>query len=73
MASTGRWLLVELAEDLSAHETTRRGVWACLRIIPGVVAITDLSAVSAETLTDLLLPADQGWRSIPRKRGSRRG
>jgi hypothetical protein len=72
MPATGRFLLVELAEDLAAHYTTLTGVRACLRIIPGVVAVTDMAAISADTLTDILLPADQSWRTIPKKRGAKR-
>jgi len=51
----GRWLLVELAEDLAAHYQTRYGAWLLIKQVPGVASIADMDIVSQELLDELLL------------------
>ena len=67
-----RWLLVELYEDLGKRRTTRTGVWNGIKILSGVRAITDISAISRRTadelVGDLFLPDDQVLATSPRRR-----
>jgi len=59
-----RFLLVELEEDLAKHGTTHDTAMLGCKYVPGVRSVTDVSAISRETLDDWLLPADQ---AMPRK------
>ena len=68
MAPTSRFLLVELAHDLGVYYQTRSGVFATLSACPGVLAVTDVSAISADTLTEMLLPPEQAYAPRPRQR-----
>jgi hypothetical protein len=69
-----RFLLVELVPDLAAVRTTRTGVWSSLRSVNGVQSVTDLSAISRQTLDEwvgeLFLPPDQVL--LPRRRRPRK-
>lgn len=55
-----RFWLVELHEDLEHRDfpTTRYGVWAGIHTVNGVKDLTDLDAISYETLEELLRPSD---------------
>ncbi len=66
-----RFWLVELEEDLTAHHTTRTGVWCGVKSVNGVKAVTDVEVISRGTLDALLLPQEQTWESV-RKRITRR-
>jgi len=66
----GRWLLVELAEDLAAHYQTRDGAWLLIKRVPGVVSIADMDIVSRELLDELLLVPAPANRIKPKKRKS---
>lgn len=48
-----RHILVELEGGLDQSRFV--GIWHALRLIPGVHAVCDLEAISAETLTSILL------------------
>jgi len=48
-----RFLVVELEGELDRSRYV--GIWHALRLIPGVRAVCDLEAISAETLTAILL------------------
>jgi hypothetical protein len=65
-----RWWLVELQEDLAERGTTRTGVWSGIHGVNGVRDITDMDAISYETLEELLRPSDpellQLWRKQKR-------
>jgi hypothetical protein len=65
-----RWWLVELHEDLESRKTTRTGVWCGVHGVNGVKDITDMDAISYETLEELLRPSDpellQLWRKQKR-------
>lgn len=62
-----RWLLVELAEDLAAHRTTRTGAWLSISQVAGVVRLSDLEVVSMETLKQITLPPEQTLLAPPRR------
>jgi len=70
-----RFWLVELYEDLEHlpfSPTTRGGVWAGVKSVNGVKSVTDLSAVSWQTLDALLLPEEQVSRPERVRRNARR-
>jgi hypothetical protein len=50
---SGRWVLVELEEDLPAYRQV--GLFYAFKLLPGVVSVTDLESISAETLDVFLL------------------
>lgn len=54
-APLGRYLLVELHENLAAHGTTSNVAVICLKQVPGVATVTDLAAITQETLDVILL------------------
>jgi hypothetical protein len=56
MTDDGRFLVVRLEKDL--HPSRVVGIFCAFRQIPGVVSVTDLSAISAETL-DVMLRAPE--------------
>jgi hypothetical protein len=64
-----RFWLVELDEDLAAHQTTRTGVWCGIKGVNGVASVTDLDAVSRGTLDAMLVPPDKTWEAVRRKLG----
>jgi hypothetical protein len=53
-----RFWLVEMDEDLATKGTTRTGVWSGIHGVNGVISITDLEAISSETLDELLRMSD---------------
>jgi hypothetical protein len=63
-----RFWLVELHQDLEQGDfpTTRYGVWCGVHGVNGVKSLTDMDAISFETLDELLRPTDpelvQLWR-----------
>jgi hypothetical protein len=69
-----RFWLVELDEDLehSQFPTTRYGVWCGVHSVNGVKSLTDMSAVSFETLDEIMAPSDpeliRVWRQQRRAR-----
>ena len=58
--------MVELHEDLAAHYQTRDGAWRLISQVPGVKALTDLEYISADTLTDILMPQKRERRKTRR-------
>ena len=66
------WWLVELDDDLESHHTTRTGVWCGIHTVNGVKSLTDMAAVSFETLEELMRPSDpelvQLWRKQQKTR-----
>lgn len=58
----GRYLLVELREDLAAKCTTLRAVYLGLLFVPGVLDVTDLAAISQTTLQHMLRPPEKKRR-----------
>jgi hypothetical protein len=50
---SSRWVLVELEEELPAYRQV--GLFCAFQQLPGVVSVTDLEAISAETLESYLL------------------
>ena len=68
-----RFWLLELEDDLEAHKTTRTGVWCGVKGVNGVKSLTDLRAITLETLATLLMSDDefsQGMALIDGKRDS---
>lgn len=68
-----RFWLVELYDDLehlpitpTTSPTTRFGVWQSVHNVNGVKALTDMDAISFDTLQEILRPSDpelvQLWR-----------
>jgi hypothetical protein len=47
-----RFVLVEIEPGLDRSRHT--GIWCAVRLIPGVRSLTDISAISAETLNAIL-------------------
>lgn len=60
----GRTLLVQL--DPSLDRSRRVGLWCAIKSCPGVVSITDMAAISRETLDLLLLPDE--YKILPRRK-----
>lgn len=50
-----RFWLVEVEEDLPSLHTTRTGVWCGVKTVNGVRSLTDLRAITLETLATFLL------------------
>jgi len=57
-APLGRFVLVELHEDLARHGTTSNVAKLCLMHVPGVASVTDLAAIGAQTLETILRTPD---------------
>jgi hypothetical protein len=53
---TSRWVLVEIEEELPAYRQV--GLFCAFQQYPGVVRVTDLQAITRETLDRWLLPAE---------------
>lgn len=71
-----RFWLVELEPDLEqlAFPTTRGGVWAGVLMVNGVRSLTDVAAISRETLDALLRPPEpQNEAHGAARRNARRG
>jgi hypothetical protein len=58
-ASLGRFVLVELHGNLEKHGTTSNVAKLCLRQVPGVASVTDLAAITQETLDVILLNPEE--------------
>ena len=54
-----RFWLVELEPDLAAHYTTRTGVWCGVKGVNGVKSLTDLRAITLDTLATLLMSDEE--------------
>jgi hypothetical protein len=68
-----RFWLVELHEDLESHKTTRYGVWCGVHGVNGVKSLTDMDAISFDTLEELLRPSDPELVQLWRKQRSTGG
>jgi hypothetical protein len=55
-----RWVLVELEEELPAYRQV--GLFCAFQQLPGVVSVTDLAAISQDTLESYLLGAAETVR-----------
>jgi hypothetical protein len=69
-----RWWLVELHDDLEHRQfpTTRTGVWCGIHSVNGVKALTDMEAISFETLDEMLRPTDPELLRLWRKQKAQR-
>jgi len=57
-APLGRFVLVELHENLARHGTTSNVAKLAIKHVPGVASVTDLAAISAATLDTILMTPD---------------
>lgn len=71
-APLGRYLLVELHENLAVHGTTLGVAHLCILQVPGVLDVTDLAAISRETLDDILLVPEAVAEKTQQKKARRR-
>jgi hypothetical protein len=62
----GQFWLVELVPGLTGLQIKAVRDWVMLS--PTVVAMTDMAAISMETVQMIVLPPEQSWRTIPKKR-----
>jgi len=69
-----RFWLVELEPNLEDLHTTRTGVWCGVKTVNGVRSLTDLRAITLETLATFLMSDEeftQGLDAINRHRRQR--
>ena len=57
-APLGRFVLVELHEDLARHGTTSNVAKLSIKHVPGVASVTDLAAIGMSTLETILRTPD---------------
>lgn len=62
-AELGRFLLVRLERDL--HPSRVVGIGLVARSTPGVVSVTDLAAISPDTLAAIMLAPDPEVVDVP--------
>jgi hypothetical protein len=69
----GRFLLVELKDDLATQLTTQQGVWASILIVPGVKSISDVALFTAGSLLEEVsgVVRENGEPPEPRRRRGR--
>jgi hypothetical protein len=64
-----RFVLVEIEPGLDRSRHT--GIWCAVRLIPGVRSLTDMGAISPETLTAMLFHPEPAPAGAPRSASKR--